>query len=973
MSNSHIDIERPNVEPVIYAYALPEVPSHNGYLKIGYSSRSLKRRISDQTSTAALNPKIVFQHSALRSDGTGFRDSDIHRILERWKKPHFCHENTRNEWYKCSIEDIEAAIRELNTGIRLDRERNQTFQLRPEQQYAIDKTINYFNSITKQDPNIRPKFLWNAKMRFGKTFASYKLAQKMGFKRVLILTFKPVVESAWQEDLETHVDFKDWIFISTQKAYKENTSIDRLYQQARKASPIVVFCSFQDALGVNENGGIKVKNEFIHSEDWDLVIFDEYHFGSWRENAKKLFETPSEESEEAVDFDSEKYQEKEADNAYNESFLPITTKYYLYLSGTPFRALNNGEFIEEQIFSWTYNDEQAAKENWSKNHEGANPYTSLPKMCLLTYQLPDEVRRVAERGENNEFTLNLFFSAKSPTKDPKDARFVYEDEVQKWLNIIRGSYAASYADDLKLGKKRPPMPFSHAPLLRTLNHTLWFLPDVASCYAMKNLLSEPQNIFYHDYTINVCAGTQAGIGLKALEPVRGSMRDPLQSKTITLTCGKLTTGVTVRPWTGIFMLRQLKSPETYFQSAFRVQSPWVIKDEEGKDCILKEICFIFDFDINRALRQVAEYGCRLDLSDSNPEEKIRNFTHFLPILAYDGSSMKEVSAEEILDIAMSGTSAALLARRWESTLLVNTDNDTLRRIAENEAALNAIMQIEGFRSVNRSIFQTIVNQSSAVKQAKAERVQKMSPSEKRELDEQDKATKSLRKQVQEKLVKFITRIPIFMYLTDHREYTLQEVITELEPALFKRVTGLNVVDFELLCEVGVFNKTLMNDAIYKFKRYEDSSLGYAGINLHDQDQVVGGWDSTISRQEFFDRPISDTPDDASESFGFSEATNSSTPPPAQSLSDPSAIQNSTDFSSSNSGSSAPSSDNSLIDISYQTLSAGDYVYHKIFGEGRISAIDHTQGRIKVIFKTGNKMFNFPDSFTSGYLFCTKPE
>ena len=231
--------------------------------------------------------------------------------------------------------------------------------------------------------------------------------------------------------------------------------------------------------------------------------------------------------------------------------------------------------------------------------------------------------------------MNSFFSAEG---EGKNAKFKFENEVQKWLDLIRGSYLPANMDDLKLGQdKRPPMPFSDTRLLNVLSHTLWFLPSVASCYAMHNLLKQKQNTFYHDYKINICAGTQAGIGLDALKPVKQSMSNPLSTKTITLSCGKLTTGVTIRPWTGVFMLRNLTSPETYFQTAFRVQSPWEITKDDGTKEILKKECYIFDFALDRALRMISDYSCRLDTNESNPEKKVGEFIKFLPVLAYDGA------------------------------------------------------------------------------------------------------------------------------------------------------------------------------------------------------------------------------------------------------------------------------------------------------------------------------------------------
>jgi len=667
-------------------------------------------------------------------------------------------------------------------------------------------------------------------MRFGKTFAAYQLAKKMGWQKVLIMTFKPAVQSAWEEDLLSHVDFEGWQFIKPGGL---------TYEEADKTKPIVCFGSFQDYLGRNPStGGIKTKNEWVHATNWDCVIFDEYHYGAWRESAKDLFEAEEKEAE---------YWEGKEMEDFDEDILPITTDHYLYLSGTPFRAIASGEFIEEQIYNWTYSDEQRAKESWKTPN---NPYAALPRMVLMTYQLPDSIREIALKGEFNEFDLNEFFRAEGIGKE---ARFKYENEVQKWLDLIRGSFLETTVDNLKMGARKPPFPFSDARLLNVLTHTLWFLPSVASCYAMRNLMEQRQNKFYHDYNIVVAAGNAAGIGVAALEPVLKAMDAPLKTKTITLTCGKLTTGVTVRPWTGIFMLRNSSSPETYFQAAFRVQSPWTLKNPDGlspnEELILKEECYVFDFAPDRALRQIADYACRLDVNETNPEKKVEEFISFLPVLAYDGSSMKRIDAAGILDMAMSGTTATLLARRWESALLVNVDNDTLRRLMSNEEAMRALLGIEGFRNLNQDI-ETIINKSEAVKKLKREaNDRQLSRNEKEQLTEEEKEYKSKRKQIQEKLIKFATRIPTFMYLTDYRERTLDDVITQLEPGLFKKVTGLTVKDFKLLKSLGLFNSALMNDAVYKFKRYEDASLRYIGIDKHEGEDI-GLYNTVLSKKDY---------------------------------------------------------------------------------------------------------------------------
>lgn len=938
-------VQRPQVTPTIYAYALGGVASHDGYIKIGYTDRDVETRVKEQLHTSGIAYKILLKESAMRSDGSCFRDTDVHTVLRRKGFRQLNEGVDKNEWFACSVNDVLSAILELRDGVILEENRTLNFKMRPEQTVAVQNTMAYFDSAKRDEPNKSPKFLWNAKMRFGKTFAAYQLARKMNLKRILVLTFKPAVESAWRDDLVSHVDFGGWQFVSNKDAHNNNVNIDIQFSLCDKSRPIVVFGSFQDLLGTNENGGIKAKNEFIHTELWDLVIFDEYHFGAWRENAKKLFEDPDD--EENADFDIEQYKRTEADNAYNETFLPISTSYYLFLSGTPFRAINSGEFIEDQIYNWTYSDEQRAKENWIGSN---NPYLSLPRMVMLTYRIPESIRQIALQGEYDEFDLNVFFSAKGKGVE---AKFVYENEVQKWLDLIRGSYLPSSVDDLKLGQdKRPPMPYSDTRLLNVLSHTLWFLPNVASCQAMANLLAQKQNAFYHDYKINVCAGASAGIGLDALHPILSSMGNPLETKTITLSCGKLTTGVTIRPWTGILMLRNLKSPETYFQAAFRVQSPWEITDNNCNRRIIKQECYIFDFALDRALRQISDYSCRLNVDESNPEKKVAEFISFLPVLAYDGSTMKQINAQDVLDIAMAGTSATLLAKRWESALLVNVDNETLSRLLSNKDALDALMRIEGFRSLNQDI-ETIINKSEAVKKAKKEGEEKLSPKEKKELSDEEKEYKSMRKQIQEKLIKFATRVPVFMYLTDYRERSLKDVITQLEPGLFKKVTGLDVNDFNLLCSIGVFNASLMNDAIFKFKRYEDSSLSYTGIEKHIDDEV-GGWDTVIRREEY------------EKLFYNQQATMQTTLSEAIEEVAASSVPISTPTTNIVTK-TTERDEQPKQEFDCSAIAVGMTVTHAKFGKGKIINIDKARKYLRVSFSIGEKTFVMPSCFEMGFL------
>lgn len=835
---------KPEARPRIYAYSIDD-EAHRGLLKVGQTTRDVKQRVAEQLKTAGIkNYRIELDEPAERNDGSTFTDHDVRAALVRKG-----FDKVELEWMRCSVADVKTVLAELRTGQQFTGTHHATFAMRREQAEAVSRTHAYFHSIWQEDMHAVPRFLWNAKMRFGKTFATYQLAKKLGAKRVLVVTFKPAAEDAWQTDLESHVNFAGWQYLS------RNSDGDPRKISRRK--PVVYFGSFQDLLGRDAAGNIKSKNEWLHTVNWDLVVFDEYHFGAWRDTAKELFEGEEEAVAkkearleyaavlEDVNEDLTELSQKETE------FLPITTKAYLYLSGTPFRALATGEFIEEQIFNWTYTDEQRSKEEFAAQHPDAwNPYGALPQLRLLTYQMPDELLAIASAGEFDEFDLNAFFEASGTDVW---AQFKHKSDVQKWLDILRGSYAPRSVEHLKTGT-RPPFPYSDVRLLPYLQHSFWFLPDVAACHAMRNLLAEKHNTFWHDYQVVVAAGASAGIGLDALPPVRQAIGSGFETKTITLSCGKLTTGVTVPQWSAILMLRNLKSPETYFQAAFRVQSPWSVKNPNGdnpnEEEILKPVCFVFDFAPTRALRQLSEYGIGLSPNEPNPENAVKDLVSFLPVLAYDGANMTQIDAGGILDVAMAGTSATLLARKWESALLVNVDNDTLRRILDSPEAMAAVERIEGWRSLGDNIIETIINKSEKLKDLRKKAKDKdLTPRERKELSDEEKEYKSKRKLVQEKLIKFATRIPAFMYLTDFRENTLQDVITKLEPELFLAVTGLTVRDFHLLVSLKVFNTEQMNQAVFAFRRYEDASLRYTGIDSHPGLTHYGLYDTVAAREE----------------------------------------------------------------------------------------------------------------------------
>ena len=797
-----------------------------GLLKIGYTEQlNVTDRIAQQfpTKTPEIIPyELIFKTTAIDESGQVFRDSAIHNRLEEYG-----FRKVNGEWYECEKEDVISAIHEIKAGKKFQARRHQNFGCRPEQLNAVQLTKLYFEKYPG-DCNSPSHFLWNAKMRFGKTFTSYQLAKEMKWKRVLVLTYKPAAVNQWREDLESHLDFEDWRFFSPGEKY----------EPTEECSHHVFFASFQDILGkTKDKKETKDRFKHVYDTEWDVAFVDEYHFGAWRDAAKELYDGDPDKTIEATL------------GEITESALPLKVAHLVYLSGTPFRALANGEFTEDQIFNWTYSDEQNAKANFGDLP--GNPYVDLPKMVLMTYQVPEKIREVALESESNEFDLNEFFRAQkienSSNTEKHKYKFVHEDHVNQWLGLLRGQLtpginAASFSEtDIQA------WPYKSAALQTYLTHTFWFMPSVASCYAMADLLRK-KGSFYLSYKIVVAAGNEAGMGEKALEPVKQAIGpNPLTTHSITLSCGKLSMGVSVPAWSGIFILRNTTSPETYFQAAFRVQTPWSYASDDGSHqrVVIKPICYVFDFAPTRALRLISEYSSRLDLkSTRSVTEKVEEFLKFLPVLCYDGSNMQELNATELLDVATVGTASSMLARRWQSDYLVNLDSFTIQRLLDRPDLIAALNKIEGFRNLAnlKSRLIKMINHEAAINKVKREGGKISS-----ELTQEQKDVRKFREDIKRDLKKFITRIPVFMYLTDYREERLIDVIRCIEPDLFTTVTGLDITDFEKLNEVGVFNSALMNQAVFAFKRFEEASLTYAGgATLPDH---AGGFDTVVKRSE----------------------------------------------------------------------------------------------------------------------------
>lgn len=834
--------------PKIYAYTIEQFASTPwvgkrkgaGLIKVGDTQRDVQVRIREQLAAIKMPvetvPEILLVEAAITDDGRVFRDHEVHAALKKVGD-----HNIAGEWFECSKDEVAAAIQAVREGKDLPPARpSANFPMRPEQVRAVEETAAYFRSQAKGKKGKAPDYLWNAKMRFGKTFTTYQLSKEMGWTRVLVLTYKPAVEQAWRDDL-AHKDFAGWRFHGNDDDHDDITD----------PSPLIWFASFQDVLGKDDDGKAKEKNWDLYRVEWDAVVVDEYHFGAWRDAARSIYvgEVDEGTGEKTEGDKSERgaFDTPDLDEGFVEGIEEVLAKslkvdHYLYLSGTPFRALTEGEFLEDQVYNWTYSDEQRAKNAWK---HGANPYASLPQMHLLAYEMPEALKEVA-LNNLSEFSLTEFFRT-NKGDDGKPA-FTHENEVQKWLDLLRGQdlsnlWAAVSANN------RPPMPFADVNLLTALQHTVWYLPGVDACLAMRDLLRRSHNKFFLDYHIVVAAGNEAGMGQEALKPVEEAITNvPQDAKSITLSCGKLMTGVTVPAWAGIFMLRELKSPETYFQAAFRVQSPWAYKQVNtavgGEDeVVVKEHCYVLDFSPNRALRLIVEYATKLrptTAADADDEAALAEFMEFLPVLAFDGSTMSTVSAGDVIDYLTKGISSSMLARRWNSPELITLDVKAVEAILADDKLVESLEQIEMFRNISDDLSALI----SSNKELRPKKLAKehLTPAEKRVEDEAKKKRDGIKK----KLQRFLTRIPAFMYLTDDREKTVLDIIRQDESELFEKVTTLSLKDFERLVNAGAFNASKMNDAVWKFRQFEDPSLSYT---QRPEVETRGGWN--VRRDERF--------------------------------------------------------------------------------------------------------------------------
>lgn len=630
------------IEYKIYGYTLPEVPNHNGYVKIGDTTRDAITRVFEQVGTAGLKPDILFEKLARKSDGKWFRDKELHRflLLNGIKRKDF--NGRADEWFYFNG-TLEKAEELTDKFINRDYEEIQIsddkfdYVLRNEQQQAVEKTLEYYHRDYEEK-----EFLWNAKPRFGKTLTTYDFIRNLKTTNVLIVTNRPAIANSWFDDFQKFIAWQEpqMKFVSetealSGKAMSRQQYIDYIDTTTYPNPSQIAFISLQDLKGAKFAGGPYDKLEWVAGLNWDILVIDEAHEG--------------------IDT-------KKTDRAFSQ----IKRNFTLHLSGTPFKALANNKFHEEQIFNWSYVDEQEAKDSWDPT-VGSNPYENLPTLNLFTYQMSKmiEDELIAGLQIENEtnvdfaFDLNEFFRVKD------NGQFEYEDSVRRFL------------DNLSSGK----FPFSENQYRSELNHTFWLLPRVKAAKALEKLLKNHPT--FKEYAVVLAAGDgvsiQEDLEVEALD-VKGNtksfdkVREAIQKhdKTITLSVGQLTTGVTIPEWTAVFMLNNIESPSLYFQAAFRSQNPYEF-EQDGK-LYRKENAYIFDFSPDRTLRLYDEFANNLtsgsSKTSSERKDKIKKLLNFFPVIAEDeDGTMHEINASEVLTIPTRITSREVVKRGFMSNLL----------------------------------------------------------------------------------------------------------------------------------------------------------------------------------------------------------------------------------------------------------------------------------------------------------------
>lgn len=617
---------------MMYAYRTPEIARHNGWLKIGDTEQGVDKRIKQQTHTADVRFELEWKDIAMfRDDCTYFRDHDFHDFLTEYKG---IERNDHTEWFRIDGQELRRCFEEFVSRDYQQKGLHYSYKLRKEQQDATEKTMAYL-----KDHNGEGKFLWNAKPRFGKTLTTYDLIKQMKAKNVLIVTNRPSIANSWYDDFEKYMAGQTgYLFVSDNESLRGRQGVMTrdmflkwLPNRDENFAGQICFESLQGLKGSVYFGGNYNKLKWIKELRWDMLIVDESHEG--------------------VDT-------MRTDRAFNN----IQRKFTLYLSGTPFKAIASGEFDDRQIFNWSYTDEQEAKTNWAGDSH--NPYQDLPKLNLFTYRMSDIVREKVKQGMelDEEGTIDYAFDLNEFFKTKEDGTFEHEGDVRKFLKALT---------------TQEKFPFATEELRKEMAHTLWLMPNRVDCAkAMAKLLKEKGSGF-EDYEVVLAAGDgkmdDNDETVKAYNKVKDAIKT--HDKTITLSVGQLTTGVTIPEWSGVLMLSNMQSAQLYMQAAFRAQNPY--EYSEGGKIVRKENAYVFDFDPARTLILYDEFANNLKKSTAGGsgttderKQNIKQLMNFFPVIAEDDEGrMTQIDEHKVLSIPRKIKCEEVVRRGFMSNLL----------------------------------------------------------------------------------------------------------------------------------------------------------------------------------------------------------------------------------------------------------------------------------------------------------------
>ena len=630
------------IVPMIYAYSHPDYIPHQGWTKIGYTEKqSVEERVKQQHHTSDIAYKILWRDNAIYKDGSGqiFSDHAFHNYLcnvaHVKRKP-------KTEWFQVDGREAREYFDEFASRGASEENTLLTYTLREEQERAVSETADWFSHGGKQ-------FLWNAKPRFGKTLSTYDLIVRMGFQRVLIVTNRPSIANSWAEDFNKFIGWQhDLCFVSDTDSLQGKPGVltrDE-YIESRTEKGMIAFVSLQDLKGSMYFGGKHRKLGWMAKEyidefgqkkkglSFDLLVVDEAQEGVETYKTEKAFDN-------------------------------IQRAHTLYLSGTPFKQLAGDQFSDKEIFNWSYADEQDKKEKWEG--EEYNPYESLPQLLMFTYQLGPMIYDQLSRGivlEDEEEAVDPTFDLNEFFRTNDSGKFVLQEEVKKFLLM------------LFTGEKYP---FSTPELRKELSHTMWYLNRINSAKALYKLMREDDDLkpLFAEYEIVLAAGdgklTEEEEAKRSYDKVKEAIAT--HEKTITLTVGQLTVGVTIPEWSGVFMLCNMQSPSSYMQAAFRAQNPCYYTDPKGKR-YRKERAYLFDFDpartliiydqfANNLIRETATGGTTEDR-----EKNIKRLLNFFPVLGEDDEGrMVELDAAQVLTIPRKLKSAEVVRHGFMSNFL----------------------------------------------------------------------------------------------------------------------------------------------------------------------------------------------------------------------------------------------------------------------------------------------------------------